>query len=300
MRLLFVGGCTRSGTSLVQKVLACHSRIAGGPELMFTGRIAGLYRRMAATYPAPYSARIEAFYDREELAAAFRSLFGSLFRKLQARKPGALYFSEKTPSNISAAAQLLEIFPDGRFVHILRDGRDVLASHRDVRRRFDERGEAARERASLGIRAVSGKWNRAADAHFKLIADRELAGRYFWLKYEDLLRDPPAVLAELFGFLELDVEARALAPQDITAEEVGVPIAGLWYTEEMYRQGFDPRRIGRWRTSLPLAVRLLGSLLMAGNLKRLSYTVGEAFVQAHRPIGWLRRKRRRAGARRRP
>ncbi len=291
MRLIFIGGCERSGTSLVQKILASHSRIAGGPELVFTGRIAELYRRMSASYPPEYSARIEAFYDREELAEAFRCFFAGFFRKILERKPGAVFLSEKTPSNIFAAGQLLEIFPDSRFVHVIRDGRDVLASHRDVRQRFENDGKARYERASFRPHRVCARWNGAAETHFELAGQARLAGRYFSIRYEDLLLDPAGMLAGLFDFLGLDVEARSLTPEKITASEMGIPIDGFWYTEEMYQQGFDPRGIGRWKRSLPPASRVLGRLLMAENLKRLSYPVGEAWVRANRILWAVRRWR---------
>ncbi len=289
MRMIFVGGCERSGTSLVQKILASHSRIAGGPELVFTGRIAELWRRMSATYPPEYAERIAAFYDRDELARAFRELFADLTRRIAESKPGARYLSEKTPSNIFAAGPLLELFPDSRFVHVVRDGRDVLASHRDVRRRFERRGETPWNRESFGIRRVCGRWNRAVDIHFKLLG----RSRYHWLRYEDLVRDPEPTLAGLFNFLELDLEAAARLPETIDAEALGLPVDGLWTTEETARQGFDPSRIGRWRRSLPLADRWLGSLLTAANLRSLGYPVGDTAVRVGRALRKTTRRRRR-------
>lgn len=284
MRLIFVGGCERSGTSLVQKVLVSHSRVAGGPEFVFTGRIAELYRRMSANHPGPYATRLEAFYDGDELAAAFRRFYAGFFRRLFERKTGAAYFCEKTPSNIYAAPQLLEIFPDSRFVHVVRDGRAVLASLRDVRKRFEAAGEAGYNRATFRSRHICARWNRAVDVHFELMADAELAGRVAGVKYEDLVREPERVLTGLFGFLDLDLEEKALAPESITAEEAGMPIDGFWYTDEMYNRGFDPGGIGRWKQSLPAPVRVLGSLLMAAGLRRLSYPVGGAYVHANRAL----------------
>ncbi len=286
MRMIFVGGCERSGTSLVQKVLACHSRIAGGPELVFTGRIAELYRQMSASYPPEYAARIEAFYDREELAEAFRSFFARLFRRVLEHKPGARYLSEKTPSNIFAAAQLLEIFPDSRFIHVIRDGRDVLASHRDVKQRFENSGRASWNRAGFRTHRICARWNRAAAIHFELTDQPRLAGRYLAIRYENLVRNPSTTLEAVFDFLELEVEALALAPETITAGDTGIPVDGLWTTGD--RQGFDPGRIGRWQRSLPASDRALGGLLMAATLRRLSYPVGEAQVRASRLFWSLR------------
>ncbi len=289
MRMIFVGGCERSGTSLVQKILASHSQIAGGPELVFTGRVAELYRQMAASYPPEYAARLAAFYDSDQLAEAFRGLFNRLLRKVRERKPGARWLSEKTPSNIFAASRLLEIFPDGRFVHVIRDGRDVLASHRDVRRRFERDGRASWNRASFRLHRVCARWHRAVEIHFELAADPRLADRYFSIRYEDLVRDPEAGVARLFDFLELDVEPSALAPEDIAAEDLGLPTDGVWTTEAMQRRGFDPGTVGRWRSSLPANCRILGSLLMGRSLEALDYPVAGAYASASRGFWRFRR-----------
>ena len=271
MRLIFVGGCERSGTSLVQKVLLSHSRVAGGPELVFTHRIAELHRIMAAEYPASYTGRLSAFYDTEQLAEAFRGLFGSLFRRLGERKQGAHYFAEKTPSNIFAARELLRIFPDGLFVHVIRDGRDVLASHRDVRLRYERAGSESYNRPSFRPWRVCARWNRAIDLHYELEADPSFDGRYLALRYEKLVRDPEAQVARLFEFLQLEMEPRTLEPETVTSEEIGVPIDGIWTTQEMSGMGFDPGGIDRWARDLPLPSRLLGRRLLARNLRRLGY-----------------------------
>ncbi len=279
-----MGGCERSGTSLVQKILLSHGRVAGGPEFVFTGRVAELYRWMSGSYPESYSSRIEAFYDRQELASAFRDFYSGFFARLLARKPDALYISEKTPSNIFAAPELLRIFPDSLFVHVIRDGRDVLASHRDVRRRFEGASTERYNRASFKPWRVCARWNRAIDKHFELAEDEALEGRVFTLGYEDLVRDPEPRLRGLFGFLGLEPEARAMTPETITAEETGVPIDGFWMTEEIYGRGFDTGRIGRWRRSLPLVSRLLSGLLMARNLRRAGYRTGAFQVSAARAL----------------
>ena len=291
MRLIFVGGCERSGTSLVQKILTSHSRIAGGPEFVFTGRVADLYHRMAARYPGQYATRIEAFYDADQLAATFRSFYESFYCKLFEQKKGALYFSEKTPSNIFAAPRLLRIFPDSLFIHVIRDGRGVLSSHRDVRKRFEaarptgghlrEQGEVVYNRGTFRTWRICSRWNRAAEAHFELMADADMSRRCIGVKYEDLLVEPERVLAELFRFLSLDLEGAALAPESISAAQAGIPIDGFWYTEEMYNRGFDLRRIDRWKRCLPPATRVLGSVLMATNLHRLSYPVAGGYLRAN-------------------
>ena len=288
MRFLFVGGCERSGTTLVQRVLCAHSRVAGGPDLVFTGRIAELFDRMRGDYPEEYAARLARHYDEEELRRAFQRLLGGFLEKQAESDPAALYVSEKTPSNIFAARSLLELFPDARFLHVVRDGRDVLASHRDVARRLRQRQRSAGRR--FGPRAVCGRWNRAVDVHFQLTGRAELAGRYHLVRYEELVSAPRRVVGELFAFLGLELEDRTLTPESVSAAESGTVIDGIWVTEEMAERGIDDGGAGRWRRDLPPASRLLAGALMAGNLRRLGYPVSAAFLPPARLLDRLRRR----------
>ena len=292
MRFLFVGGCERSGTTLVQRVLSAHSRIAGGPELVFTWRIAELFDRMRGSYPEEYAARLARHYDEGELRRAFQRLLGGFFDKIAEGKPQALYLSEKTPSNVFAARTLLELFPDARFLHVLRDARDVVASHRDVAARLRARGRPAGR--AFGTRAVCARWRRAAATHFELADDAELGERYLLLRYEELVRQPRRTVDELFGFLGLEPEERVLAPESVPQAESGTVVDGIWVTEEMAGRGFDESRVERWRRDLPTVPRLLASLLTAPLLHRLGYPVAAAW----RPPGTLVARlleRRRAG-----
>ena len=284
-RFVFVGGCERSGTSLVQKVLAAHSRVVGTPELMFGGRIADLHRRMAwlaKEGPEPYRLRLERYLDGDEIDESFREFFRSLFRNVDLPVSAALV-CEKTPSNIFSVVQLLSLFPDSRFIHVIRDGRDVVASHRDVAARLrsvedvDRSGTVeqftAGDHSGLDTRRVCRRWNRAIDKHFEIL-DRSEADRYFVVRLEDLLDDPPQVLQKLTQFLDLDVEEQMLTPEQI--DSATTVVDGIWTTAEQARMPFDVRRIGRWRSDLDSARRWAAGVLMARNLKRLAYSTHPA------------------------
>jgi len=276
VRLLFVGGCERSGTTLLQRILCSHTRIVGGPELVFTGRIARLFERMRGPLPEHFSARLATYYDEARLRSLFRDFLAGLLQPVRERRPDAAYLAEKTPSNFAAATTLLEIFPDARFLHVLRDGRDVLCSHRDVRARFQAAGEVVP--AGLGLRRVCGRWNAAIDAHRRLVDEPSVSGRYLSLRYEELVRHPERVIGELLESLELEFEEQVLEPESVPEAESGSVIDGLWFTEEMARRGIDDSGVERWRMDLPPISSLLANLSMASNLRRLGYPVAAAYL----------------------
>ncbi len=271
MRFIFVGGCERSGTSLVQKLLLAHATVAGGAEFIFTREIVALYSRMAAEYPSHYARRLSRHFNDAKLAEHFVQFYAGFFDEALAGKPGATLLSEKTPSNIFAAHDLLRLFPDSRFVHVIRDGRDVLASLRNVLHRLQEQGVTDYNQATFKTHRVCARWCRATDVHFSMINDAYLAPRYHGLRYEELVSEPETTVRALYSFLDLEPPAAALRPEQISASEMGLPIDGAWTTTDNDARPFDTNGCGRWRQELPATSRLLAQLLMSDRLARLGY-----------------------------
>ncbi|MBI3500565.1 MAG: sulfotransferase, partial [Bacteroidetes bacterium] len=135
-RFIFVGGSSRSGTTLLQRILTSHSRIGGGyqfsgNEFNFTHDIFHLYERMKNGWK---ESEAEFFISsNDELSENFRKFYHSFFNRQKFEKFD--YVSEKVPKNILVAHSLMEIFPDAYFINIYRDGRDVLASHYQIMQR---------------------------------------------------------------------------------------------------------------------------------------------------------------------
>lgn len=267
-RFVFVGGCARSGTSLVQKLLVSHSAIAGGPEFDHTAAIFRLYEDMTQEW------RIERqrfYYDADALARSFREFYEGFFTTVAASAPGVRYVSEKTPSNLLVARTLLRLWPDALFVNVVRDGRDVVLSHQDVNRRYRERGERNPERDTA--LSVARHWNTCTEHYFDLANDPDLQKRVLLVEFESLVRHPEQELERLFGFLRLPVEERQLHPEAITEQETGVALEGAYFTEELYRQPFNPRKTERWRREMSRPQQYLMRRLMKRNLLRFHYRI---------------------------
>jgi len=165
---------------------------------------------------------------------------------------------------------------------VLRDGRDVLASHRAVERRIEARGWAGHDRTAFERRRILARWNRSVAVHFELSRSKELRHRYQSLRFEDLVREPESELRCLFEALDLDLEPQVLAPELLRAEEMGLVVDGLWSTEESDRKGFDITRIGHWRRELGVLDRVAATGAMAANLERLGYPVARSAARASR------------------
>ena len=99
------------------------------------------------------------------------------------------------------------------------------------------------------------------------------------------LVDTARTIADILG---LDFEPSTLHPEQVPARDLGLPIDGLWTTEEADRRGFAPERNGRWRRSLSLWQKVAAHLTLGAGLAELGYAVGPVSVWASRLFHRLR------------
>jgi hypothetical protein len=189
----FVVGCSRSGTTLLRAMLDGHRELAVPPESHFAlARSVRSLRRALARDPWFALWEIDAPDLRGlDCADAVRALFAAY-----AAARGKPRYADKTPHYVSHLPRLAARFLEARFVHVVRDGRDVALSLLQVPWGPDTVEEAA---LHWRRRVLEG---RAAG----LPADR-----YREVRYEALVADPERELRALAAWLELEYDAAMLA-----------------------------------------------------------------------------------------
>lgn len=177
---IFVIGSPRSGTTLLRLVLDSHSAISCGEETHFLRRLRSIVGEdwpLVATYGLERSwwlLRIRALYEDFQAAV----LAGS----------SKVRWAEKDPTYTLQLDFIDELFPDALYVHLVRDGHDVVASFRD---RWGYRSAA---------RAAKSEWARYVRAAQEL-GERLPTARYLELRYEKLVAEPEPQTRRLFAFL---------------------------------------------------------------------------------------------------
>ncbi len=119
---IFIVGMPRSGTTLVEQILASHPEVHAGDELPFIARIAGTARACAGCtlgYPDYLPHLTQA--DCEDMARAYLD-------ELRTLAPGARFVTDKMPHNFQFLGLLHRLFPDAPIIHCLRDPADVCLS----------------------------------------------------------------------------------------------------------------------------------------------------------------------------
>jgi hypothetical protein len=114
-----------------------------------------------------------------------------------ARHHGKTRFADKTPSYVLNIGLLASTFPEARFVHLIRDGRDVALSYLDAD--FGSK--------TLGQAAVY--WDRFVRAG-RAAGARIGPSRYREIRYEDLVAEPERTLSEVCDFVGIAFDDRML------------------------------------------------------------------------------------------
>jgi len=200
---LFIVGCPRSGTTLLRRMVDAHPEIAITrethwiPDVIAEGRGVDLAGCATADLPAVLDAHPKFAtlgIDREELERLARgrpsypAFVTALFDRYGAAR-GKRIVGDKTPGYVREIGLLHELFPHARFVHLVRDGRDVCLSALEWERKAEQfrRRFPTWDDAPVATAALWWRWHVLQGRE----SGRGLApGLYLELRYEALVADP--------------------------------------------------------------------------------------------------------------
>ncbi|MDQ3670481.1 MAG: sulfotransferase [Actinomycetota bacterium] len=206
-------GVSRSGTTLLKEMLDRHSELAIPTESYFIPQLWDRHRGRGSDGLVEDLGKIarvrewgvtpEDVRRRVGTDASFAEVIRAVYESY-AESHGKKRFGDKTPAYMQHLELLERVFPGAQYVHIVRDGRDAALSFVSMRRR--PRFNWARPR---------GLYDFAAAWRYEIEVARDFAaatvpGRYFELRYEDLVAEPEPRLHEICGFLGLDFEPAIL------------------------------------------------------------------------------------------
>jgi hypothetical protein len=188
----FVIGVGRSGTTLLRLMLDAHPQLAIGPETQFVPDLIHLNDPVEGIIGSRTWGDFGLDPDEFGRRAAGQDLSGVLraFYGLYAEAQGKPRWGEKTPGYVRNMDSIATVLPEARFVHLIRDGRDVALSRR-ARGMGDGKPMAAT--AELWRKRIKSARRQA----------KSLDGRYMELRYEDLVADPEPSLRRICELIEL-------------------------------------------------------------------------------------------------
>lgn len=248
---IFIVGCQRSGTTLLRLMLDSHPHISCGPETRFLADLDKVTRQNWK--------RMSHFgFDKHYWHRSMARFFETVHQDYAASK-GKARWADKTPRYALLLDFIDQLFPHCQVVHVVRDGRDVVASHKH---RFGYRS---------AVKAAE-KWPRYVRAARKS-GSRLGQRRYHEVRYEDLVADPKATMGGLLEFLGEPWNDAVLHHED-HLHDVADKYAA--FARGRRREGNDSSvvyrsRVGAGREELDLPLRVLLRLRAGRELRQLGY-----------------------------
>lgn len=264
----FIVGSARSGTTLLRAMLEAGPDLAIPGESHFIPRFRarrGRYERRTGFDVTAFCADLAKHryfaawgIPTDELseqlrAAAPRSVEAAIRTTFltYARRSGRTRWGDKTPAYVLQMPTIARMFPEARFVHLIRDGRDVARSLVDL-------GWAST------IEDAALRWSFRVQRGMHM--GRELGpARYREVRYEALIDDPQPVLADLCTSLQLRFDERMIRPQERASTLLGT-VTG---PENHQRLRLPPTKVRDWRTDMT-----------EGEIARVEAVAGEILTRA--------------------
>lgn len=207
---LFIVGSPKSGTTWLMKLLNSHPQIVVNGEGRFTWRLVPFLKQAFEAFNKDQqNNRIKELTQLRDfdIAMTCRALIDGQFSRYieESKKPGQplRVVGDKTPQHTLTMVPLKQIYPNAKFIHIVRDPRDAAVS---AWFHFGKNSEKSQEEYFRHfIQEVWPTNVRAAMQTAKTLGDQ-----YLEVRYEDLHTNEANVLQSCFQFLDVSDDAQTV------------------------------------------------------------------------------------------
>lgn len=257
----FVCGVTRSGTTLLRLMLDSHPDLAIPGETHWVARfIRNMERgRLNAKQAADFIIESKRWQEFHLDADALRARIAGLdqvnaadvvrsFYALYAEREGKTRYGDKTPGYVQDMLRIQRVLPEARFIHMIRDGRDVALSHM----RMNWGPATYAESAQLWVTRISKARRHAPNID-----------HYSELRFEDLVTDTEGTLRKVCAYIDLEYDPVMLdyherAEERLAEKAIDLPrkhgptqtAAARMDSHRLAKEPPQADRLGMWRRKM--------------------------------------------------
>lgn len=289
----FIVGVTRSGTTLLRLIMDSHPELTIPPETHFVPK---LIRKASQEDATPK--KLHRQFMKQRRWSDFDLDGGELLKRLQRLEPFDptsvircfydLYaegqdkprWGDKTPGYQVKMRRIAKVLPEAHFIHVIRDGRDVVLSQR------------SKSDNPTPIEDAAKRWQQRVNLSRKL--GSKMGDNYTEIRYEDLIADPEASARRLCAYIRIEFDDALLRHHEGAAERLeeiakdlptGGNTSGLdaktrMEAHEMAIKPLTSDRLEVWRRDMEPADLEVFESVAGSTLTELGYSLSGASVSS--------------------
>jgi len=274
--IIFILGCHRSGTTLLQSSLDAHPNIIAPPESQFINMLYshfGKIKHWNSDNVIEFVNTLfeEGFFsnlwllDKEQIIKKLESIVEYInyallckwiFYQMRKEKQEVLLLSDKNPIYCLFGERLLEIFPEARFIHIVRDPRDNVNSN--IKRR-NKKNTFFLARQWLGYNICIEKLKE------------KVPDKFFTIIYEEMVQNAENTFKPLCEFLKVPYNSSMLNHQfaaSLPQYEDSKFYGRIIREHQNLLKPINTSNIGKWKTEMSGYDRTITEVITADFAKK--------------------------------
>lgn len=274
--IIFILGYHRSGTTLLQSSLDAHPDIIAPPESQFIYMLYPYFGKITRWTAEHVREFVEALFqegffanlwllDKEQIIKELTSvieyinyplLCKMIFYQMRKDKQKVLLLSDKNPIYCLFGRELLNIFPEARFIHIIRNPRDNVNSN--IKRR-NKKNTFFIARQWLGYNSSVEKMKR------------KIPDKFFTIIYEEMVQNAESTFTSLCNFLKLPYNKSMLSHQftaSLPLYETSKYYERIVREHQNLLKPINTSNIGKWEKEMSEYDRTITEIITANFAKK--------------------------------
>ncbi|XP_059061256.1 protein-tyrosine sulfotransferase [Achroia grisella] len=241
--LIFIGGVPRSGTTLMRAMLDAHPDVRCGQETRVVPRI--LQMRQHWTRSQKESVRLE--QAGVSKAVLDNAIAAFCLEVIVRHGEPAPRLCNKDPLVLKMGTYVLELFPNAKFLFMVRDGRATV--HSIITRKVTITGFDL-----TSYRQCLTKWNHAVELMYQQCKTMG-PSKCLMVRYESLVQAPEVTLRRVLSFLELPWDDAVLHHERYINQPNGVALSNVERSSDQVVRPVNLDALDKWVGQIPSDVR---------------------------------------------